>query len=313
MPGPRQPYHFAFILLCLLVILSSGCSFVDQDLQKEHSAAELQEAERWLALGDRPKAVTWINRALVLVPHSSLPYTGSEEDPSFVGLAQILEDHNDYPDVVRYLQPALKDPKIAGEWILYGYLADAQYRLGQTEASKQTYADQLKAMNAKTTAGSGVSSLQLSSITFRLQRAQAEWGAGMHDMAVADFTLLMDGPPQQRALVENKLAYSRALANDHLGVALSEAQDAVKIARTQNDPENLGMYEDTLGWVEHQMGKDNMAVSPLEDAVSLLPRESDIHYHLGMVYKKLNRARDASIEFDQVADLSPYTAPQQQG
>jgi len=84
----------------------------------------------------------------------------------------------------------------------------------------------------------------------------------------------------------NYLGYMLADRNTRL----DEAYDLIKKA-VDLDPDN-GAYLDSLGWVYYRQGKYTEAEELLERAIAQMP-DPTVHDHLGDVYAKLGRTRDA--------------------
>jgi Flp pilus assembly protein TadD len=85
----------------------------------------------------------------------------------------------------------------------------------------------------------------------------------------------------------NNLAYILAEEGKDLETALNHAQTARRLA-----PE-AAASADTLGWVQHKMGRDVLAREQLQFAVSKDPNNPTMQYHLGMIYKETKQIREA--------------------
>ncbi|NTW53301.1 MAG: tetratricopeptide repeat protein [Chlorobaculum sp.] len=82
-------------------------------------------------------------------------------------------------------------------------------------------------------------------------------------------------------LAMNNLAYMLAEEGIRLQHALRLASNAVML-----DPNN-GVYLDTLGWVHHKLGNNELARQLLEKAVATGLEEAEVYRHLAELYKKL--------------------------
>jgi Tfp pilus assembly protein PilF len=85
----------------------------------------------------------------------------------------------------------------------------------------------------------------------------------------------------------NYLGYTYA----EMGVQLKEAEEL--ILRALKITPNDGFYIDSLGWVYYQNGDYEQAVVQLERAVGLAVDDPTIIEHLGDVYEKLERLKQA--------------------
>ena len=82
-------------------------------------------------------------------------------------------------------------------------------------------------------------------------------------------------------LAMNNLAYMLAEEGFRLRHALRLASNAVLL-----EPDN-GVYLDTLGWVHHKLGNNELARQLLEKAISTGVNEADVYRHLAEDYRKL--------------------------
>ncbi len=79
----------------------------------------------------------------------------------------------------------------------------------------------------------------------------------------------------------NNLAWLYAEKGENLKEAKQLAEKAA-----QSNPKEAG-YLDTLGWVQYKQEEYAGAEESLKNALTILPEEPTIHYHLGLVYVKL--------------------------
>ena len=93
------------------------------------------------------------------------------------------------------------------------------------------------------------------------------------------------------AMTLNYLGYMLA---DH-GVRLEEAKGYIQTALEQ-DPHN-GAYLDSLGWVFYKLDQLDLAEQNLLKAVQRISRDATIHDHLGDVYYRTGRIREALIQW----------------
>jgi tetratricopeptide (TPR) repeat protein len=296
------------VLLLLFAACIAGCSSVNEYHKQLDVVATLDEADRELTLGNTAQARTWCDRAIALDPSSANTYLGMKQlDGSRMpGVISVLDEHGDYPDMVSYIDNAVAKPALASHWELWAALAEAQQHLGNTPAMQQAAHNELVYLDKQmSVAGSqmdiGTAADMLTS------KADAEWLAGDQTDAQADYKKAIETYPDQAEVAENDEAYFESLAKINLPLALKLAKEAVGSAERNDEPdENVGLFTDTLGWVEHQMGDNNGAVNDLEQAASLAPDEGDIAFHLASVYQALGRKSDAVIEYQRVLQLEPY-------
>jgi tetratricopeptide (TPR) repeat protein len=85
----------------------------------------------------------------------------------------------------------------------------------------------------------------------------------------------------------NNLAYMLGQEGKDLEVALSHAQNARRLQ--PNEPASA----DTLGWIQHLLGRDVLARDQLQFAVSKQPDNATFQYHLGMIYKETKQTAQA--------------------
>jgi predicted Zn-dependent protease len=85
----------------------------------------------------------------------------------------------------------------------------------------------------------------------------------------------------------NSLAYFLAEDGRDLETALKWAQTARRV-----NPENPN-YADTLGWVQHKLGRNVLARDQLQFAVSKQPDQPLYQYHLAVVYKETGQPEQA--------------------
>ena len=97
----------------------------------------------------------------------------------------------------------------------------------------------------------------------------------------------------------NNLAWMYSNDGGNLDQALQLAQTAA--ARSPNN----GEVQDTLGWIFLKKDLPQMAVRPLENAVSGDPTSAQRHYHLGLAYAKTSDGAKAREQFDLAIKLQP--------
>lgn len=101
------------------------------------------------------------------------------------------------------------------------------------------------------------------------------------------------------ALLANNLAY---LMLEH-GGDLDKAFALAKEARAGFP--NLPAAADTLGWAYYRKGNYGPAVSLFQEAIEKEPKNTTYHYHLGLVYQKMNDRAHAREQLERVLELDP--------
>jgi predicted Zn-dependent protease len=109
---------------------------------------------------------------------------------------------------------------------------------------------------------------------------------GKIDSAKENYSQALKIDPNQ-ALPANSLAYFLAEEGRELETALQLAQTARRA-----EPDNPN-YADTLGWVQHKLGRNVLARDQLQFAVSKQPDHPLYQYHLAMVYLEINQREQA--------------------
>jgi tetratricopeptide (TPR) repeat protein len=108
----------------------------------------------------------------------------------------------------------------------------------------------------------------------------------------------------QNAAAQSDLARAMVHAGGNLDTAMSLVQSA---RRAMPDSPSV---VDTVGWIYFQRGEYALAVTSLQQALSLeekhqMPDDPDIHYHLGMSYEKANQPGLARQQFEHVLHSDP--------
>ena len=120
-----------------------------------------------------------------------------------------------------------------------------------------------------------------------------------YDAAEAEFRKVLEADPQNAGAL-NYLGYM--LANRTM--RLDEAYQLIKKA-VDLDPDN-GAYLDSLGWVYYQQGKLNEAETPLLRAIEKIGEDPTVHDHLGDLYSKLGKTKEAIAQWQ--TSLQRYKA-----
>ncbi len=104
-------------------------------------------------------------------------------------------------------------------------------------------------------------------------------------------------------LTLNYLGYMMADHDMHLDEALKLIQHAVHL-----DPQN-GAYLDSLGWANLKLGQYALAEADLEKASERMPNDPTVHDHLGDLYAKTGRLKQAITQWDQSLREYSHAAP----
>jgi tetratricopeptide (TPR) repeat protein len=197
-------------------------------------------------------------------------------------------------------------------------LGQAQVRNSQPADAEQSFSKAVQLAPSNISAISALAALQaargetdaaISSYNHAIQVAptNAEFvvslgaiyeGKGDWQTAQTDYQKALAIQPDN-AYAANNLAYLLLEHGGDVNVALSLAQTA---RRGLGDSANSA---DTLGWAYFHTGAYSVAVPLLEDAVKRVPANPTYHYHLGMVYQKLNDPTHARSAFESAIKVKP--------
>jgi len=111
----------------------------------------------------------------------------------------------------------------------------------------------------------------------------------------------------------NNLAFALAeLAENDVSLAEAEqlARDAVdKATKAQAPGQTLGVFLDTLGWVQFRRGDLHSASVNLAQAADLAPGEAEILYHLACLRLAEGRRADAIVWLQRAVKIKPDLGP----
>jgi tetratricopeptide (TPR) repeat protein len=125
------------------------------------------------------------------------------------------------------------------------------------------------------------------------------------DAAEKTFRAILDQDPNNAGAM-NYLGYMYADRN----VRLDEAQQLISKA-LDLDPDN-GAYLDSLGWVHFRLDKLDMAADELRQAVDKVGKDPTVHDHLGEVYFKQGKVREAIQQWEAAVNEWKAAAPSDQ-
>lgn len=112
------------------------------------------------------------------------------------------------------------------------------------------------------------------------------------DEAEREFRKVLAVSPENPGAL-NYLGYMLADRN----VRVAEAEKMI-VKALEQDPNN-GAYLDSLGWAQYRLGKYDEALTTLQRSAALVQKDSTIHDHLGDVYFKMNKLKEAIAAWQQ--------------
>jgi uncharacterized protein (TIGR03790 family) len=128
--------------------------------------------------------------------------------------------------------------------------------------------------------------------------AQLEEQAGEDDAAMARYRRILEVQPAN-VVALNNLAFALAVRHNAPAEALSLARRAAGLAPRS------GTVLDTLGWVEHLLGNNDMAANLFGQAVQLEPGQAEIRLHAAIVYMAIGKSDRAEVELKEALRLDP--------
>ncbi len=128
------------------------------------------------------------------------------------------------------------------------------------------------------------------------QLAQSLSAAGEMEEAAGLYRQIMAQPGPYQIAAKNDLAYLLAQQD---GADLSESLTLARevLRAMPSSPAVL----DTLGWIEHLRGRNEVALDLLATAITALGSVPEAHYHIGAVYHALGQDRWARYHLQQAA------------
>jgi uncharacterized protein (TIGR03790 family) len=117
------------------------------------------------------------------------------------------------------------------------------------------------------------------------------------DKAIDRYRRVLEVAPDN-AIVLNNLAYALAVRKNLPQEALPFSEKAY--ANGKGNP-NLA---DTLGWINHLLGKDDTAIKYLEEAAKGADTNAEIHFHSAVVYASLGQIETAQKELARALSLN---------
>lgn len=116
-----------------------------------------------------------------------------------------------------------------------------------------------------------------------------------YDQAEQTFRQVLQQDPNN-TMTLNYLGYMLADRNTRLEEALTLIKKAISM-----DPQN-GAYLDSLGWAYFRLGNYDLAEENLRKAADKTPNDATIQDHLGELYSKTNRLKQAATHWERALD-----------
>jgi tetratricopeptide (TPR) repeat protein len=178
---------------------------------------------------------------------------------------------------------------------------DMLIQIAQIQDKAKRFADETKTLDAAEALSS--SDQEKQGIAF-MRGAMFEREKNF-DAAEQQFRKVIDADPNNAGAL-NYLGYMLA----DRGVRLDEAQQMVSKA-LDIDPGN-GAYLDSLGWVHYHQNKLDMAADELRQALDRIGKDPTVHDHLGDVYFKQGKVREAIQQWEASVSEMKVGAPSEQ-
>ncbi|MCA1651643.1 MAG: tetratricopeptide repeat protein, partial [Acidobacteria bacterium] len=121
---------------------------------------------------------------------------------------------------------------------------------------------------------------------------------GQYDGALERYRRVLALQPNN-PIAMNNLAYGLAVRKDLVAEAHPLAKRAVALA--PNDPTVI----DTLAWIEHLLGNEEVASKLLTEALRRGTRNAEIHFHAAVVYAARNAWAAAATQLKAALQLDP--------
>jgi tetratricopeptide (TPR) repeat protein len=123
-----------------------------------------------------------------------------------------------------------------------------------------------------------------------------------YDSAEAAFKKVLASDPRS-AMTLNYLGYMMADRGTHLEEALAYTKKAVEL-----DPQN-GAYLDSLGWAHFKLGNYDLAEENLRKASQRIGNDATVQDHLGDLYQKLGKLKQAAAHWQRALEEWAKTIP----
>lgn len=197
-------------------------------------------------------------------------------------LGEILMIQGKHTEAVAQFQETIRlSPKLP---LVYKNLAKTQLAMKDVDAAEQTYRDGIKATGGDT--------------GLRVELANLYQQAGKTDETIREYEEALKQDPESKQLANNLAMLLVSYRTDKKSMERA-AQLVEPLARTDN-----AAYLDTLGWVRYKRGEYDSAIRAFEQAISQVPKEPILHYHLGMAYYNKGDTLQARKHLEQAVNTS---------
>ena len=136
----------------------------------------------------------------------------------------------------------------------------------------------------------------------RLSLASVLETQGNVDGAISEYEQLLKIDSGSLVVINN---LANLLIDNHTNKASSDRAYNLALVLTKSP---VPQFKDTLGWIHFRRGEFRSALPLLEEAVTALPANAVIWYHLGMTYKALGQRDKAAEQFQKALELEPKNA-----
>jgi tetratricopeptide (TPR) repeat protein len=178
---------------------------------------------------------------------------------------------------------------------------DALITLAQVQDKAKRFEDERKTLDSADSLSKSPQDKQ----TIEFMRGAMYEREKNYDAAEKAFRNVLDGDPENAGAL-NYLGYMFA----DRGIRLEEAQQLISKA-LDIDPDN-GAYQDSLGWVYYHLNKLDQAADELRLAVDKVGKDPTVHDHLGDVYFKQGKFREAIQQWEASISGWKVAAPSEQ-
>ena len=247
--------------VCLLLARNGAAEFASEVPQAGQAETHAENGLRLAQTGNLQLAEEELRKAVAMAPANAVFLSN---------LGTILAMEHKLEESTTFFQNALNlNPADLGA---RGYLAAQYIQSGRLDEALQQVDELLKENPSNASAYTTKGMILMSK--------------GNTDAAKENYTQALKINPNS-PVAANNLANILADEGRDLENALKWAQTA-----RRNSPDDPTMA-DTLGWIQHKLGRDVLARDQLQFAVSKQPANPLYQYHLAMIYKETKQIREA--------------------
>jgi tetratricopeptide (TPR) repeat protein len=178
---------------------------------------------------------------------------------------------------------------------------DVLIQISQIQDKAKRFADERKTLDA----ADGVSSTDQERQAISFMRGAMYEREKNFEAAEQQFRKILQTDPNNAGAL-NYLGYMYA----DRGVHLEEAQTLISKA-LDADPGN-GAYLDSLGWVHFRLNQLDRAAGELQEAIDKVGKDPTVHDHLGEVYFKQGKFKEAIQQWESSVEEMKAAAPSEQ-